>query len=346
MGILVFAVSILPALGFGAANIVNAETTASAVDKIKTRISDNAKSLYLVYVFLTVAVFLLLLAGDMDVYEALIHAFGSIANGGLSNYAEGIRHFDSIYAEAVIAVFCILGSLNFISYKLLVKRRFRDFFREPELRLFFLILLVVAALTICVLIAKGVYDSPGDAIRYGLFQVISFATTAGYASTDYNAWPDFCKMLMFLIVFIGGCSASTSGGMKVVRFAVILALIKRNIYKRLHPNAVVAVKLGDKPIAADKVSNITVYVFVYLAVFVLGSLLLSLDGFGAEASSSAAIAALSNAGLCFGASGIDLGFAVFSTGGRLLLSLLMLIGRLELFTIILLLTPTFWRSDR
>jgi trk system potassium uptake protein TrkH len=179
-----------------------------------------------------------------------------------------------------------------------------------------------------------------------LFQTVSFVTTGGYATADYSVWPGFCKLLMLSVLFIGGCSASTAGGIKVVRLAVILALIRRNVYKRLHPNAVVAVKLGDQPIAADKVSNITVYVFVYILVFAAGSLLLSLDGLSISTTASAVIAALSNAGLAFGQLGIECGFEIFSTGGRLLLSLFMLMGRLEIFTIILLLTPAFWRPNR
>ncbi|MDR1029168.1 MAG: TrkH family potassium uptake protein [Clostridiales Family XIII bacterium] len=346
MGILVLAISILPAFGFGAANIVNAETAAPTTDKIRTRMSDNAKSLFLIYLSLTAIEFLLLLVGGMNPYEAVIHAFGSMANGGLSNYADGIKHFNSVYIEVVISVFCILASLNFVSYRLIARRRFRDFFKEPEIRLFFIILASILVLTILVLMVKEVYATPGEAIRYGLFQAVAFVTTAGYANTDYGAWPGFCKALMFLALFIGGCSASTAGGVKVIRLAVILALVRRNVYKRLHPNAVVAVKLGEQSIAADRVSNITVYVFVYLMVFAAGSLLLSLDGQGVTTSVSAALAALSNAGLGFGRLGITSGFEIFSTGGRLLLSLLMLIGRLEIFTIILLLTPTFWRPNR
>ncbi|MDR1953302.1 MAG: TrkH family potassium uptake protein [Clostridiales Family XIII bacterium] len=347
MGILIFAISILPALGMGAANIMNAETTAPTIDKVKSRMSDNAKHLYLIYFAFTAIEFVLLMfSGEMSPYDALIHAFGSMANGGLSNYADGVHHFNSLYIEIVVAIFCVLAAMNFISYQLIFRRRFRDFFKEPEIRVFFIILFGVMILTIFILNWKGVYDSLGETIRYGFFQVVSFVTTAGYASTDYGAWPGFCKMLMFAALFVGGCSASTSGGLKIIRFSVILALIRRNVYKRLHPNAVVAVKLGEKPISADRVSNITVYVFVYMLVFAVGSLILSFDGLSVTTTTSAVIAALSNIGLAFGQLEYNSTYEIFSAGGRLLLSLLMLIGRLELFTIILLFTPTFWRPDR
>lgn len=347
MGIIIFAISILPALGIGTFNLANAESSSgSTYDKIKSRMSDAAKSAYLFYLFLTIIEFLLLFAGEMNAYDAMIHTFGSMANGAVSNYDAGIMHFDSLYVEIVVSFFCILSSLNFISYKLLIQRRLKDFFKEAEIRYFFAILGVVMLVTVLVLWIQGGYSGFFSALRDSFSQVVAFVTTAGFNTANYSTWPIFCKALMFGVLFIGGCSASTSGGIKIHRFAVIVGLIRRNIYKRLHPNAVVAVKVGNKPISSDSVSNITVFVMVFVITFSVGSLLLSLDGESASTTASAVLACLSNAGLGFGEIGFGQGFEVFSAGGRLLLSLLMLIGRLELFTIILLLTPNFWRPNR
>jgi trk system potassium uptake protein TrkH len=346
MGILVFAISILPALGIGTMNLASAEAPGPTVEKIRSRMSDNAKILYRIYITLTFIEFVLLVAGPMDPFEAVIHAFGSMGNCGISTENAGIAGFNSLYVEIVLAVFCILASLNFISYQLLIQKRLKDFFRDFEIRTFFIILGVSMLLTIIVLWAKGVYGGLGETIRYGFFQVVSFVTTAGYSTADYNVWPEFCKWLLFLTIIIGGCSASTAGGIKVMRFGVMLMLIRRNIYKRLHPNAVVAVKLGGKPIAADKVSNITVFLMLYFIVFFLSCMLLSLDGNDAITTASASMASLSNAGLVFGNIGFKETMVMFSAGGRLYLAFLMIVGRLELFTILLLLTPTFWRPNR
>jgi trk system potassium uptake protein TrkH len=347
MGIIIFAISILPALGIGTFNLANAESSSVILyDKIKNRMSDAAKSAYLLYLSLTIIEFLLLFVSEMDAFDAIVHTFGSMANGAVSNYDAGIMHFDSLYVEIIVSFFCILSSLNFISYKLLIQRRFKDFFKEAEIRYFFVILGTVMLVTVLVLWIQGDYGGFFSTLRGSFSQIIAFITTAGFATVDYSAWPIFCKALMFGVLFIGGCSASTSGGIKIHRFAVVMGLIRRNIYKRLHPNAVVAVKVGNKPISSDSVSNITVFVMVFVLTFGVGSLLLSLDGERASTTASAVLACLSNAGLGFGEIGFGQGFEVFSTGGRALLSLLMLVGRLELFTIILLLTPNFWRPDR
>ena len=344
IGILIFA--ILPALGVGSVNIINAEGGGNALERIRARMSDNAKHIYLIYVALTAIEFFLLLASrKMDAFEAFIHSFGSMGNAGLSTTGCSIMEFQSIYVEAVIAVFCILASMNFLSFKLLFQKRIRDFFREAEIRIFLMILISTITLIVLTLWAKGTYGTIGESIRQGFFQTVAFVTTSGYTVADYSIWPVFCKCLLFAVIFIGGCSASTSGGMKIVRFAVIVSLIRRNIYKRLHPNAVVAIKLGDNAISSDKVSNITVFVLVYFFLFGLSAILMSLDGQSAGTTASAAISALSNAGLGFGDVSYGMSYQVFSTGGRLLLSAIMLIGRLELYTIILLFTPNFWRPD-
>jgi trk system potassium uptake protein TrkH len=346
MGILIFAISILPALGVGSVNIINAENTGSAIERIRNRMSDNARHVYLLYITLTILAFFLLFASpEMNAFDAIIHSFGSMGNSGVTTRAGGVARIGNLYVEVVISVFCVLASMNFISYKLLLQRRFRDFFKEAEIRIFLLILLTVLLLTVMVLWAKGTYGGFGECLRHSFFQVVAFVTTAGYTGVDYNVWPGFCKALLFAVVFIGGCSASTGGGMKVIRFAVMASLIRRNFYKRIHPHAVMPVKLGENAISAEKVSNITVFVLMYFFLFGLGTILLSLDGQGISTTASAVLAVLSNAGLGFGELSLGGSFQIFSSGGRLLLSLFMLIGRLEIFTIILLFSPNFWRPD-
>jgi trk system potassium uptake protein TrkH len=346
MGILLFVISVLPALGIGTANLANAETGGSSIEKYRMRLSENAKNVYLLYLALTFVAFILLLTGGMKPLDALMNAFASISNCGLSGHSEGISHFNSVYIEAIIAAFCIIGSLNFSTLQLLPRRKIRVFLRDSEVRAYAFILAFTLAAVTLALSLSGTYGSVGETVRKSFLQIISFVTTAGYSVTDYNNWPTFCLMLLFFVVFIGGCSASTAGGIKVSRFLVMLMLIRRNLYKRLHPNAVYAVKIGDRAIPADKVSNITVFVIVYGVIFCAGCILLSLDGQDIETTAGSVIAALSNTGLGFGNTGFGGAFMVFSVGGRLLLSVLMLLGRLELFAFLIIFTPSFWRGTR
>jgi trk system potassium uptake protein TrkH len=275
-----------------------------------------------------------------------VNTFSSISNCGISNYPEGIGHFRSVGVEVIIAVFCVIGAMNFSTLQLLPRGRVREFFRDPEIRLYLVMIGAVFALVTVALWLGGVYGGLAETLRGSFLQVLSFVSTAGYSVTDYNGWPPFCKVLLFFVAFVGGCSASTSGGIKISRLAVVAKLIRRNIYKRLHPNAVVAVKVGGNTVPEEKVANISVFVIVYLLIFMLGTVLLSIEGRDLETTAGSVIAALSNTGLGFGGTGFGHDFAVFSQAGRLLLAMLMLIGRLEIFAVIMLFTPTFWKGDR
>jgi len=192
---------------------------------------------------------------------------------------------------------------------------------------------------------NGLYDL-GDSLRYAFFQVTTFATTTGYTATDYTGWPVFSKALLFILLFIGGCSASTCGSIKVIRVIVALKLVLRNLYQRIHPRAVVAVKVGGKAVPAPVVSQITSFIFAFLLIFIVASLILSLQGLDFSTTVSASIAMLSNTGLAFGEIGASCNFSVFCPALRLFLCLLMLLGRLEIFTLLLLFMPSFWNSDK
>lgn len=346
MGILLFAISILPAMGIGTAHLINAETVGSSIDKYKMRISENAKSVYLLYISLSLIEFVSLFVSGMNWFDAMLNTFSSISNSGISVTSDETIFTNSLSFSLIIAVFCIIGAINFSTLQHIPRRRFKEFFKDPEIIVFFMLLFFVLILIICVLWAKGVYGGLGETIRGCFLQTVAFVTTAGYNVSDYNNWPVFCKMILFFFSFIGGCSASTAGGIKISRFIAIIMLIRRNFYKRLHPNAVVAVKIGDRTISADKVSNVVAYVFVYISVFVFGSLLLSLDGQSIETTMSSVIGALSNTGLNFDTTSLHSGFAVFSSAGRFLLSVLMLLGRIEIIAILILFTSTFWKGNR
>lgn len=346
MGILVFAITILPTLGIGAQNIAKAETTGPTLDKVTTKISDNARILYMIYIGFSIIEFVLFLCGGIDPFDAIIHTFGSMGTGGLSNYRLGVAELDSFYFEFVISTFSIFASINFVAYSHILQGRIKDFFKEPEIRAFFGIIVASTVILSILLYASNTYDSLLSSFRHGAFHVVSFISTTGYAATDYGNWPIYCTGILFILMFIGGCSASTSGSIKVIRIAVLFKLIKRNMNKILHPRAVIAVKLGGKPVSAEVVSNITVFILTFMLVFVGGALVLSLDNVSMETAFSASISALSSTGLSLGDVGFGMTFGIFSNMGLMVLSLLMLAGRLELFTILILFFPTFWNPDK
>ncbi|MDR3363600.1 MAG: hypothetical protein LBS91_01425 [Clostridiales Family XIII bacterium] len=347
LGIIIFAITIIPMLGFGAANLASAETTGQTVERIRSRMSDMARGISILFVVLTGAEIMLLLAGGTGLYDAFVLSFGSLGNGGFANYHADLLSEDSMYIEAVIAIFCIVASMSFVSYQLLLKRRVGDFFKETEIRMFLGMAAVFAVLIFFILAVSKTYDSAAEAARHGVFQTLSFITTAGYKSADFDAWPRVTHWLLLIVMVVGGCSGSTSGGVKVVRAAVALSLIRRNIYKRLHPNAVVAVKLGDKAVPADRVSSIATFMILYVLVTLFSCVVLSLENLDAETTLGTVVAMLSNTGLVIGP-GLGYGdaFTVFSQFSRVYMSLLMIAGRLELFTIVLLFSPAFWRPYR
>jgi len=346
MGILVFVISILPALGINGQTIVRAETPGPVLEKMTVRMSDSAKILYITYFSFPVIEFILLmLSKKMTVFDAAVNTLGSISTGGLLVHPGGIAHYDSLYVELVISIFCILASINFVLYHYLVTGKISYVIKDIELRVYLII--IVASIAICtigLMVTNG--DPAGEALRDSFFQVISMATTAGYTRSPYLVWPAVCQFVLFTLMFIGGCAASTSGSIKVIRIIVMLKLIWRGCIKRVHPRSVVAVKVGKNAISAPVVSGITVFILMYMGIFLLSCFVLSLQGLDMESTMTAVLAMLSNTGAGFGLTASIGNFSIFHPMLKLYLCGLMIIGRLELFTIIVLFTRNFWGRDR
>lgn len=346
MGILVFVISILPALGINGQLIARAETPGPVMEKMTVRMSDSAKILYVTYISFTILEFLLLMvSGKMPVFDAVVNTLGSISTGGVTIHPEGIAYYDSFYIEVIISIFCILASINFILYHYLATGKFSYFLNDIEFRAYLII--IAAAITICTTSLAIHSDSSfGESFRDSFFQVVSMATTSGYTRSPYTIWPSTCQVVLVTLMFIGGCAASTSGSIKVIRVLVMLKLVWRGCIKRIHPRSVVAVKIGKNAIPAPIVSQITVFILMYMAILLISSTVLSLQGLDLETTITTTLAMLSNTGASFGEAAAAGDFSMFHPALKIYLSALMIVGRLELFTIIILFTRNFWGKDR
>ena len=346
MGILLFVISILPALGINGQIIAKAETPGPVLRKMTVRMSDSAKILYITYISLTlIEITLLMLSGKMPFFDAVINSMGSISTGGVMVHPTGIAYYSSLYVEIVISSFCVLSSLNFVLYHYLITGKFSFFFKDIELRAFMIIMAVSTVLcTLSLMYVNG--SSPGSALRDSFFQVVSMGTTAGYTRSPYMTWPSMCQLVLMILMFIGGCASSTSGSIKVVRVIIMIKLIWRGCIKRIHPRSVVAVKIGKRPVSAPVVSSISAFICTYMVIFLVSSFILSFQGLDLESTITSALAMLSNTGSAFGETASLGNFSAFHPVLKVYLSGLMIIGRLELFTIIILFSKTFWGRDR
>ena len=346
MGILIFAISILPTLGISGQRMAKAESPGVTLNKVVPRMADSAKILYIIYVVFTLAAVILLMLGGLNLFDAFIAALGSVASGGLSNYNGGVSYFNSTYVEFIVALFTVLVCINFTLYYSAVRGKWREFFSDQELRTF-LFLLTCGGLFITInLWATDNYDSVFQALRHGLFQASAFMTTTGHFSADFDLWPAFSRMILLLLMLIGASSSSTGGGIKVIRIVILFKILRRGVFMRLHPNAVVPVKIQGKTISSEMVSGVMSFLALYTFIFTLSGLVLSLEDLDFLTIITTVTATLNNVGTGMELVGPTGSFALFSDLSKIYLSLLMLMGRLELFTIILLFTPTFWNPDR
>ena len=344
MGILVFTIAILPTLGVGGFQIFKVESPGPKPDRIVPRDRDTAKILYITYIIMTILEIILLLFGGMSLFDSLVNTFGTVGTGGFAIKNASIGAYNSTYIHLVIGIFMALSGVNFSLYYLLFKGKWREVIKDEELKLYFGIIFT-AVILIALNINKNIYHNIGLALRDAFFQVSSIITTTGYATVDFNKWPTFSKIILFLLMFVGGCAGSTGGGITSIRILVLLKLIKREISKIFHPRAVIPIKIGDKIVTNDTVSSITSFFVLYITIFVLGTIVISLEGIDFESSAGAVAATLGNIGPGLGLVGPARTYSQFSSLGKLLLSLFMLLGRLELFTIIALFAPSTWKKE-
>lgn len=343
MGILVFTVAILPAMGVGSFQIFKAESPGPIADKMVPRIKDTAKILYITYITISLLEIVLLRLGGMSLFESAVHTFGTVGTGGFSTRNASIRDFNT-YTHIIISIFMIMSGTSFSLYYDLFKGKWREVIKNEELRLY-LAIIGCSVLLISINMNTNLYNNFGQSIKYSLFQVSSIITTTGYTTTDFDQWTSFSKGILFLLMFIGGCAGSTGGGIKNVRILVLLKLIRREMTKIFHPRAVISVKIGTRVVSGDTLASIASFFALYIIIFAVGTLIISLEGIGLISAASAVAATLGNIGPGFDFVGPARTYSEFSAPSKMLLSWFMLLGRLEIFTFFVLIYPKFWKNE-
>ncbi|MFB9886126.1 TrkH family potassium uptake protein [Balneatrix alpica] len=342
MGIIVLAVAILPMLGIGGMQLYRAEAPGPVKDtKLTPRITETAKTLWLIYLYLTIACALAFWAAGMSFFDAIGHSFSTVAIGGFSTHDASIGYFDSPLIEAICVVFMIISaanfSLHFVAWR---NRSLKHYLQDSEFKFFIFLLVVISAITVFVLTISKTYP-PLEAFRRGVFEVVSVATTTGFATADFAHWPSLLPFMLFVAAFAGGCAGSTGGGMKVIRVLIILKQGLREIHRLIHPNAVMQIKLGRNPISDRVVEAVWGFFSVYMIVFVLLLLALLATGLDQVTAWSAVGATLNNLGPGLGQ--VSAHFGDIPAVAKWILCVSMILGRLEVFTLLVLFTPMFWR---
>lgn len=341
MGILVFALAILPSVNERSIYVMRAEVPGPAVGKLVPKTRKTATVLYLIYFAMTVVEILLLLF-QMPLFDSLITAFGTAGTGGFSNRNASIGAYNSAYVDGVVTVFMLLFGVNFNIYYLFLRREFRQGIKSEELRWY----MSIAGLSMLVITFNILPQSPsfGHAFREASFQVSSIITTTGYATADYNVWPELSRMILFLLMIIGACGGSTGGGVKVSRLIIVMKKLYYDVVRMLHPRSVHPIRLEGKRIDDETVNRASAFVLSYLFIIFILSLLVSVDGYNFETTLSSVVACMGNIGPGLGKVGPTGNFSHFSAFSKLALSLAMLLGRLEIFPLFLMASPELYRG--
>ena len=339
MGVLVFIMAIIPNTSERSIHILRAEVPGPIVGKLVPKLKNTAKILYLIYISMTAIEIIFLLCGGMPLFDSTVHAFGTAGTGGFGIRADSIASYNP-YLQWVITVFMLLFSLNFNLYYLVITRHIKDALKSSELRCFVAVVLVcVAAITIDI---YPRYQSFSEAFRLSAFQTSSIISTTGYATADFNTWPELSKGIMFILMFFGGCAGSTAGGLKFSRVIILVKMIKREFLRMLHPRAVGVITFEGKKVENTTLNGISNYFSLYTVILGISFLLLSFEPFDFETNITAVVTCFNNVGPGFSMIGPSGNFSAYSMVSKYILSILMLLGRLEIYPILFALSPSTW----
>lgn len=345
MGMVVFTIAILPLLKVkGAVTLYNTEAPGLTKEKMTPNIKGTARKLWLMYVTLTCILVGLLLLGPMDLFDAVCHSFTAMGTGGYSTKQASIAFFNSPYTEYILTAFCFIAGINFSLLYVLCKGKFKGLYKDEEFRWYLFFVVGFTLVTTIALIIGNEYDTIEAAFRNALFTVVTIITTCGYATADYTLWGSFFSIFAIILMTIGGSAGSTSGAMKVVRVVVMIKNALNEFCKQLHPNAVVPVKINKVVIANHFVAKTLAFFFIYLSLIAIGTVVLTFGGSPFEEAIGSVVSCIGGVGPGLGMTGPAGNYEFLPDLSKWILSFLMLVGRLELFTVLIIFTPHFWKN--
>ncbi|WP_430810279.1 MULTISPECIES: TrkH family potassium uptake protein [unclassified Carboxylicivirga] len=342
MGIVVLAVAILPYFGFGGMSLYNAEAAGISNEKLHPRMKQTANILWRIYLVLILLETVFLVAGDMPLFDALCHSFATIASGGFSTQNDSIAGY-SPYIQYVIILFMIFAGTNFALFYFVWKGKVNKLFSNREFRVYLVVIAVVSAIVSITLVFLD-HHNWESSVRVAFFQVVSLVTSTGFATADYTAWHPYLTYLMFLLLFSGACAGSTSGGIKIMRHSILFRNTILEFKRMVHPHAVIPLKVQDRTVAPDIVYKVMAFVILYLTIFSMGTFVLTFLGMDMDSAMGAAATTMGGIGPGIGSVGPVDNFSAVPEAGKWVLSSLMLLGRLELFTVLILFSPGFWKN--
>ncbi len=341
MGIVVLTVAVLPILGIGGLQLLRAEAPGPTVDKLTPRITETAKLLWFVYLGFTVLETVLLMLGGMSLFDSLTHTFGTLATGGFSTKNASVGHYNSAYIDGIITLFMVLAGINFSLHFRLLTGKSKYLFRDTELKAY-LFIFAVSTLFMTYNLYGNFYSSVGEALRYASFQSASILTTTGYATTDYEKWPFFSQVILFMLMFVGGSSGSTGGGIKVIRIVTLLKQGLNEMKYLIHPRGIFTLKISGNSVRKNIVYAISGFFFLYMFMLLFITAIVATASNDILTAFTTALATIGNIGPGFGKIGPAESYAFYPSYIKWILSFAMLVGRLELYTVLIIFTPRFW----
>lgn len=342
MGVIVFIMAILPSLGAGSVHIMKAEVTGTSFGKVAPKLKVTAKWLYYLYIALTLIMLILLLAGGMNLYDSLVHTFGTAGTGGFSVYNASIGHYQNLYFEIVITVFMILFGVNFNIFFFILLWDWKSVWKSDEMWTYF------ATIAISILLIAwnitSMYNNFATALRYSSFHVASIISTTGFATVNFCEWPMFSQSILLILTCVGACCGSTGGGLKITRMLLLGKILYRDLCRMVRPRSIKAIRLNGKAVEEDSIRDLSAYLIAYVGIISIATLLITLDCSDFTTAFTAMLTCFNNIGPGLGAVGPVGNFAFFADGTKYLLSFLMLLGRLEIFPLLLAVTPILYKN--
>lgn len=342
MGVIVFTLAILPSIGAGSVQMMKAESPGPKPGKIVPKVAETAKILYGIYIIITIVEIVLLKMAGLPLFDSAIHTFGTVGTGGFSNMNLSVGEYNNVYAEVIMTIFMFICGANFTLYYQMLKGDLKAPFKDEEFR-FYSGVVIMSIILITINLYGNVFSSIWVSLRHSSFQVVSIISTTGYVSTDFEKWGMFSKIILFILMFIGGCAGSTGGAIKNIRFLLLFKVMKRELLQIIHPKAVYSIRFCKRAVDEKTISEVLGFFFMYIMIYITAVLIVSLDNLGWGTTLSSVAATLGNVGPGFEVVGAVGNYSTLSVLSKIVLSMCMIIGRLEIYPILLLGMPSFWK---